>query len=142
MSAFLEVPNFISGKSPLKTELLSAQFGVGRGISSPVGTSAKREASAPSISEIVITRINDKYSPLFFQESISGKGRSMTIYFTQGSGKTAVTYLTIHLENVLISSYSFSNSGDKPVESITLNFTKIEYKYTAHAEDAPSGWTL
>lgn len=42
----------------------------------------------------------------------------------------------------MISGYSFSNSGDKPTESIVLTFTKIEYKYTAHAEDAPSGWTL
>lgn len=142
MGAYLEIPKFLTKNETLKVELGSVQFGVGRGISAPTGTSSKREASAPSITEIVITRTTDKYSPLFFQESVSGNGRSMTIYMTQGNGKTASIYLTIHLENVLISGYSFSNSGDKPVESITLNFTKIEYKYTAHAEDAPSGWTL
>ena len=33
-------------------ELQSCQFGLGRGTSTPVGTSSKREASAPSLNEI------------------------------------------------------------------------------------------
>ena len=142
MGVYLEIPKFLSKNEPLKVEIGSVQFGVGRVISSPTGTSSRREGAAPNITEIVITRTTDKYSPLFFQESVSGKSRSMTIYFTQGSGKTASTYLTVHLENVLISGYSVSTGGDKPTESIVLNFTKIEYKNTAHADDDPSGWTL
>lgn len=142
MGAYLEIPKFLSKNEPLKVELVSVQFGTGRGISSPTGAAYKRETSSPDISEIVITRMMDKYSALFYQESVSGTGRSMTIYLTQGSGKTATTYLTIKLENTLVSGYTVSHGGDKPSEAITLNFTKIEYKSTVHAEDAPSGWTL
>ena len=40
-------------------ELNSFQFGVGRGIASPTGGSADRESSAPSISEITITKDQD-----------------------------------------------------------------------------------
>ena len=37
-------------------ECNSFQWGVGRGISSPTGASADRESSAPSVSEIVVTK--------------------------------------------------------------------------------------
>jgi len=40
-------------------ELNSCQWGVGRGISSPTGGSADRESSAPSVSEIVVTKATD-----------------------------------------------------------------------------------
>jgi type VI secretion system secreted protein Hcp len=39
-------------------------------------------------------------------------------------------YLTITLSDVLVSSYQEGNGGGgKPTESISLNFTKIEFKY-------------
>ena len=42
------------------------------------------------------------------------------------------TYLTIKLTNTMISGYSFSSGGDRPSESISLNFTKIEYTYQGY----------
>lgn len=41
-------------------------------------------------------------------------------------------YYKIELENVMVSSYQSSAGGstsDRPVESLSLNFTKIEFKY-------------
>lgn len=41
-------------------------------------------------------------------------------------------YYKIELENILVSSYQSSSGGsssDKPQESLSLNFTKIEFKY-------------
>ena len=41
--------------------------------------------------------------------------------------------LSIELENTLISSYSVSGTGgdaaERPMESLALNFTKVEYQY-------------
>src|SRR4030095_3819031 len=37
----------------------------------------------------------------------------------------AQTYLQFKLDNTLISSYSMSSGGDRPSESLSLNFTKI-----------------
>ena len=124
-----------SGKVPATTakggsiEISSFQFGVGRGISSPTGGSADRESSAPSVSEIVITKSQDSASPNFFKSVAAGHSSlgTCTITFDKGSQPKGITYLTITLTNVLVSSYSISSGGDRPTESITLNFTKIEY---------------
>jgi type VI secretion system secreted protein Hcp len=40
----------------------SLQFGVGRGISTPTGNASDREASAPSISEVTVSKNYDASS--------------------------------------------------------------------------------
>lgn len=124
-----------SGKVPATTakggsiEISSFQFGVGRGISSAAGGSADRESSAPSVSEIVITKTQDSASPNFFKSAAGGHMSlgTCTITFDKGSQPKAIPYLTITLTNTMVSSYSLSSGGDRPTESITLNFAKIEY---------------
>ena len=117
-------------------ELRSFQWGVGRGISSPrdpsSGGAANREASAPSVSEIVITKQVDTASPAFSQVALQGKGDNCELHFDKGNTSNTQPYMTINLENVMVSHYSFSSGGDRPTESLTLNFTKIEYKDNAH----------
>ena len=128
----------------------SFQFGVGRGIASPDGSSKDREASTPSVSEIVITKSFDISSVKLFEESLMGKGKKATIKWAltaPGEGATE-TFLEYTLENCLVSGYSVSSGGDNPSESISLNFTKIEMKYTPSAADnvseapQPFGWNL
>ena len=114
-------------------ELNSFQWGVGRGISTPVGSAANREASLPSISEIVVTRQMDKASSNLFDLSVSdATGKAVQIDFVQtatgGSGN--IVYLHYELENALISGYSLSSGGNDPSESISINFTKISQKWT------------
>jgi type VI secretion system secreted protein Hcp len=120
-------------------ELNSLQFGVGRGISAPTGSSANREASAPSVSEIVVTKLTDATSPLFFQESVVGKGKTVNVHFVRTSADQLETYLELTLTNTLVSGYSVSSGGDAPSESISLNFTKIEVKYTPYNADHSKG---
>ena len=38
------------------------------------------------------------------------------------------------LTNTLVANYSVDTSGDRPVETIRLNFTKLEVKYIPHDE--------
>jgi type VI secretion system secreted protein Hcp len=110
-------------------ELHSCQFGIGRGISTPVGNSADREASAPSISEIVVTKNQDIASIKLFESACGGsEGVSATIDFTRTDKGKTDTYMTYNLTNVLISGYSVSSGGERPTESVSLNFTKIEFK--------------
>ena len=54
-------------------ELNSFQWGVGRGISSPTGASADRESSAPSVSEITVTKANDVASAPLLNEALQGE---------------------------------------------------------------------
>jgi len=111
-------------------EVNSLQWGVGRGISSGVGGGSKREATAPSVSEVTMTKSLDVSSPLLLKEAIGGKAVDVKIELTQtdGAGKH-VAYQKYILTNTLISGYSLSSGGDRPSESFSLNFTKFDSEY-------------
>ncbi|WP_431280538.1 Hcp family type VI secretion system effector [Humitalea sp. 24SJ18S-53] len=111
-------------------EVSSFQWGVGRGISSGVGGGSKRESSAPSVSEIVVTKTFDIASPLMLKEAIGGKAVTVKIELTQtdNSGKH-VSFQKYVLSDTLISGYSVSSGGDRPSESISLNFAKFDSEY-------------
>ncbi len=113
-----------------QVELHSFQWGTGRGISSPVGASADREASAPSVSEITVTKDQDKGSVKLINEALQGEGKNCLISFAKTDKGKLSTFLEFTLTNTMISSYSISSGGDRPTESLSLNFTKIEVKVT------------
>ena len=112
-------------------ELSSFQWGISRSISSPTGSIADRESTAPSVSEIKVTKSLDSSSPYLFKEALIGEGQTVTIDFvknvTTGPG---LVYLEIVLTNTLVSGFSTSSGGDRPTESLSLNFTKVQYKNT------------
>lgn len=109
-------------------ELNSCQWGIGRGISSPTGGSADRESSAPSVSEIVVTKATDVSSTKLLNEAYQGEGQKCTIDFCKTDKGKLEVYLTLNLENTMISGHSISSGGDRPTESLSLNFTKVEFK--------------
>jgi type VI secretion system secreted protein Hcp len=111
-------------------ELQSVQWGLGRGISSGVGGGSKREATAPSISEIVVTKSMDAFSALTLKEAIGGDAETVKLELTQtdNAGKH-VAYQKYIFENTLVSGYSLSSGGDRPSESVSLNFTKFDSEY-------------
>jgi len=120
-------------------ELGSCQWGIGRGISSSVGSSAERESTAPSISEITVTKENDVASGKLMQEALSGHGKTVKIDFTRTYKDSQEIYLTIELTNTIISGYSHSSSGERPIETISLNFTKIQYTTNQMKPDGTQG---
>jgi type VI secretion system secreted protein Hcp len=106
-------------------ELNSFQFGVSRGVSSGAG-GATRESSAPSISEIVITKHFDVASPKLYQDSVAGAFDTKVVIKMLTTTKNQLeTFLTYELADCGVSSYSLSSGGDNPVESLSLNFLKI-----------------
>lgn len=121
-------------------EVHSMSFGVGRGIMSVTPGAVKdRESSIPSISEIIISKTMDETSPLLFIEACVGIAKTMKIHFCR-TGDQTQTYMEYILNNVLISSYSVQGSGDSiPQESLSLNFDKIEVKYTPYGDDHKPG---
>jgi len=111
-------------------EVNSFQFGVARAVSSGAGGQT-RESTAPSISEIVVTKVNDASSPKLYEDSLAGAfDTAVTIEMTQTTKKGTETYLKIELTDCGISGYSISSGGDAPSESLSLNFTKIVYTPT------------
>ena len=108
----------------------SLQFGVGRAVSTPVGSAKNREASEPSVSEVTITKLVDAASTYLFEESVVGNdGKDLEVHLV-ATGSPGVTYATFKMSNALVSGYSISTGGDRPTELVSFNFTKIEFKNT------------
>lgn len=106
-------------------ELNSFQYGVNRHVSSGAG-GATRESSAPSFSEVVVTKHNDVASPKLYQDSVAGTfDTKVTIKMTTTTKNKVETFLTYDLKDCGVSSYSLSSGGDLPMESLSLNFTNI-----------------
>ena len=122
-------------------EISSFQWGVGRGIGSPTGASGNREASTPSVSEITVTKNLDNASGNLLKEALGSGGKAtLVISFVRTDGTTgADVYLEVTLTDTMISGYSISSGGDKPSESLSFNFVKIEVKFTPMKADGSKG---
>ena len=105
-------------------QLNSFQWGIGRGISSP-GAGGGREASAPTVSEIVVTKTFDFSSVPLIREAFMGEDEHVDADFVRPVEGKLQTYLSFDLDNTLVSGYSMSSGGGLPSESLSLNFTRI-----------------
>lgn len=138
MSTFLKYETIKKGESKSKghegdkgwIEIGSFHFGCSRTISTAVGSGGKRESSSPSVTEVIISKVTDSTSPLLLQEALIGKASTAKIDVVQTGPDQLNTFLEITLTNAMVSQYSISGGGERPTESITLDFTKIEFKYT------------
>jgi type VI secretion system secreted protein Hcp len=114
-------------------ELDSFHWGVGRAIGTAARGSTSREHSEPSLSEVTVTKRTDVASPKLFLDAVAGKLDSeVTIKFTTTTKGKVETFLAYKLEDTGLSGYSLSSGGDMPVESLSLNFTKITKSFTPH----------
>jgi type VI secretion system secreted protein Hcp len=116
-------------------ELQSCQLGVNRHITSPAGRGTNREAAAPSVSELVITKTQDCASTNLFRATLWGEGKKVKIDFCKTDKDKVEPYLQLELEDTLASSYNVSGHGgdghDRPMESLSLNYTKITFNTIA-----------
>ena len=112
-------------------ECSSIQWGVDRGIQSTTETTQQRKPSAPNVSDVTVTTRMNKTTPLLFIEACVGKPRSVNIDLVQ-IGEYLQTYMSYKLNSSLITGYSMSTNGDTPMESVSINFTRIEMKYTPY----------
>lgn len=112
-------------------ELNSLQLGVGRAVGTAARGATSREGSEPSISEVVVTKVLDAASNKLFADAVGGVFDStVTIKLTTTTKDSVETFLKYELSNVGLSGYSITSGGDKPQESLSLNFTKILITFT------------
>lgn len=128
----------------------SLQFGVGRAISSS-GGGTDRETSNPSFSEVTVTKSMDKASTELMMQAACGKSLGLaTIHFIQtgGADVKGQHYLEYKLEEAIISSYSASSGGERPTESISINFNGFKQTYNTFKDGSVAekgeekGWDL
>jgi len=108
-------------------ELHSVQYGVSRNTYTGAA-GANREGSHPTISDITVTKVFDVASSGLYRDGVAGAfDKTVKIDFTATTKDKTETYLQLELSECGISSYSVSSGGDQPMESLSLNFTKIMY---------------
>jgi type VI secretion system secreted protein Hcp len=130
------------------TQLLSAGFSVSRSMNTCPGNVGDREGTKPSISEFEITKKVDKTSPYLARDAATGVTIAAIEIKFVNTGKDLSVYHVIRLENVLVSHYSIhhvdslnhtATTDSKPMETITLNFTKFEITHIPHSKDHKAG---
>ena len=117
-------------------ELLDYNHGVGMQVTNDV-SNTERTSGKPSIQDFGISKYMDKASPKLYQKCCEG-GIIPKVTITIGrNDKGKVLELIVYeLEDVVISVISTSGGGgDKPVESLNLNFAKIKWDYKAQKEE-------
>jgi len=118
-------------------ELQSCQLGTSRRVTNATGRGVNREASAPAVSEIVVTKDVDSASTGLYRLSLWGEGKKVKIDFCKTDKDKFEPYLQLELENTLVSNYSVSGHGgvghSQPMETVSLNTTKITYT-TVHMD--------
>jgi len=117
-------------------QLQSAQLGTNRNITTSTGRGTNREASAPAIQEVVITKLQDSVSTALYRETLGGEGKLIVIAFVKEDG---TSYTTIVMQNTMISSYSVSGHGgvtdSRPTESLSLNFANVTFEMSPTSPD-------
>ncbi|WP_097460379.1 Hcp family type VI secretion system effector [Mangrovitalea sediminis] len=112
-------------------DIMTMDWGVNRNISAATGTNKDREATSTNVSNVTITKLMDETTPLLFTESCVGKGKKVEIHLTK-TGDNLENYMEYTLTDVMISGYSMHTDGERPIETMTLSFTKVEMKYTPY----------
>jgi type VI secretion system secreted protein Hcp len=138
MAIYLELEG-IKGSATdaaFKEQIECNSFQWGAGLAVDRAGNGNRTATKASISEISLSKVTDKSSELLFKSLLKGtvvqKGQ---ISFAATSEGESVAYLTIKLEDVIVSGFSVSSGGDMPHESLTLNIGKFDQSFSDRDED-------
>ena len=104
-------------------------------LSFSVAHSRSNITSPPVLKDIVVVKALDKSSPKLAEACASGQHMPKAVLSCRKAGGSTNDYYTITLEDCFITSYTVSGSGGGagseplPTESISFNYTKIEWKY-------------
>jgi hypothetical protein len=109
----------LSGNVSLTTNVLSFSLATSHG------------AGKVKFNDFQITRTTDKASPKLALACATGTHIKKAVLTVRKAGKAFVTYT---LSDSVISSLQSGTHGrgDQPVESLSLNYTKIKIEYTPH----------
>ena len=114
------------------------------------GTTGGGGAGRVIFTDISFTKPVDKSSPHLYLLCAQGKHIPTAILYGRKAGERPTDYYIIKLTDVLISSVQTSGAsgGDRPTETLSLNYTKIEFSYARQKPDGSleppitTGWDI
>jgi type VI secretion system secreted protein Hcp len=120
----------VTGTGPLSSEILDWGF-TSQGTSAH-GTGGGGGSGKVKLGDLHVVKTTDSSSPKLLLACATGKHFPKAVLYVRKAGHKES--LTITLTGVLISSFQTGGHGgggdEMPLESLTLNFTKIEFQYT------------
>ena len=135
MDIFIDIPP-IKGEAQDKThkdkiDVLAWSWGMSNSGSANIGGGAG--AGKVNVQDLSFTKYIDKATTDLMRSCCNGKHfDKATLIVRKAGGDAPVEYVTITMEEVLITSVSTGGSGgeDRLTENVTLNFAKVKVKYT------------
>jgi type VI secretion system secreted protein Hcp len=104
-----------------------SDFSFGAGNSTSIGSAASGAGvGKAAVHSIRIVKTIDSASPLLRQAGSTGRHFAKATLMMRKAGGEQQAFMTYVLTDVLVSGYSMSSGGDRPQESLTLNFAKME----------------
>jgi len=149
----LDIPT-IKGTSAItgftdKIECLSYSHGVSIQVTGDVSNS-ERTSGKPNHQDFHLTKYVDPSTPLLNQNCCMGQnlGKSTITIGRNDAGKF-LPLIIYTLQNTVVSSVSVGGGGgDKPVETLSLNYGAIQWQYTVQKDaggqegQVPASWNL
>ena len=88
---------------------------------------------------MVVSKQNDVATGKLMQEALSGHGKTVKIDFTRTYKDQQEIYLSLELTNTIISGYQHEAGDGRPNETISLNFTKVQFQTKQMSADGTVG---
>ena len=120
-------------------ELLSWSWGASQ--TGTMGHGGGGGAGKVSMQDFSFSQRLNKASPKLFLHCANGKHIPKAVLTVRKAGGEQVEYLKITLSDILVSSYQTGGSTGEvvPIESVSLNFSKVEFSYAAQDKTGKTG---
>ncbi len=119
-----------------KIELLSFSHSVAQQVTGDV-SNENRTSGRPMHQDFTVTKFMDKATPLLNQHCCEGTNLGeVTITVGRNDKGKILPFMVYKLKDVVISSVSVGGGGGgKPVETVSLNYTGINWDYTVQKQE-------
>lgn len=136
----LDIPK-INGESLLegykdKIEVLSFSHGIAMQITGDV-SNTERTSGKPNHQDFAFTKYMDAATPHLNDACNKATGLgTVKFYILRNDGTDMLILMEYEMSNAIISSVSISGGGgDKPVETLTINYTALKQTYHSQKEE-------
>lgn len=122
-----------------KIDVLAWSWGMNNSGTTHVGPGAG--AGKVNVSDVSITKWIDAATPHIMKTCCNGKHYPEAKLIVRKAGENPLEYLIITMTDVLVTNVSTGGSGgeDRLTENVTLNFAKVNVKYTVQLSSGGAG---
>jgi type VI secretion system secreted protein Hcp len=136
------------GKHKDEIDILSWSWGMSNTGSGHVGGGSG--TGKVSVQDLSFTKNVDRATSLLIGRCASGTHiKEGFLYARKAGGDKPLEYLKIEMRDILVSSYQIGGSEERPVEQVSLNFSKVIVYYQPQKKDGSAdggtidtGWDI